>query len=149
MVTFHLLPLTLLLSLPLPIGPRVQTAFLENSPAILCGLLATEATIPVSLPEPLSLADQLSHDQACLVFARFFAVFKTTEFTTDSRLSSLPGGSAGGILKARWSFRNERTGAQVAFRVYLYVAPMRPPPAAGGRGPWLTFRIVEIRAEKV
>lgn len=149
MVTFHLLPLTLLLSLPLPIGAQVQTAFLENSPAILCKLLASGRAIPVSLPEPLSLADQLSHDQACLVFARFFAVFKTTEFTTDARLSSLPGGSSGGILKARWSFRNERTGAQAAFRIYLYVAPFRPPPSDSGQGPWLAFRIIEIRAEKV
>ena len=149
MVTFHLLPLTLLLSLPLPIGTRIQMAFLENSPAALCELLAAEGTIPVSLPDPLSLADQLSHDQACLVFGRFFAIFKTTEFTTDPRLSARPGGASGGILKTRWSFRNERTGAQVAFRVYFFVAPVRPPPGAGGREPWLAFKIVEIRAEKV
>lgn len=147
MVTFQLFSLTLLLSLPLPVSARVQTAFLENSPAILCGLLAADGAIPVSLPEPLFLADQLSHDQACLSFGRFFAVFKTTEFIAETAMSTLPGGS-GGILKARWSFLNERTGAHVVLRIYFFVVPVRPPPAAGGRGPWLEFRIVEIRAEK-
>jgi hypothetical protein len=147
-VTFHLLPLTVLLSLPLPIGTELQTAFLENSQAALCELLASEGTIPVSLPEPLSLADQLSHDQACLVFGRLFSVLKTREFITDPQVISLPGAS-GGILRARWSFLNERTGAQIALRVYFFVVPVRAPPDDSGRGPWLAFRIVEIRAEKV
>jgi hypothetical protein len=147
-VTFHLLPLTLLLSLPQPVGAQVQRAFLENSPAVLCELLAADGAIPVSLPEPLSLADQLSHDQACLVFRRYFAIFKTTEFTTDPRLASLSGG-AGGVLKARWSFRNKRTGAQVPLRVYFFIVPVRLPAHPDGGGPRLAFRIVEIRAEKV
>lgn len=148
MVTFHLFALTLLLSLPLPVASRVETAFLQNSPSILREVLTTEGTIPVSLPEPLSLADHLSPDQAFLVFEHIFSVFKTTEFTTEPRLSALPG-LPGGILKARWSFRNERTGAQVPLRVHFFVVPVRLPPAARGRGPWLTFRIVEIRAEKL
>ena len=148
MVTFHLVSLTLLLSLPLPIAARVERAFLQNSPAVLRELLTTEGTIPVSLPEPLSLADQLSPDQAYLVFARIFSTFKTTEFTTDPRLSSLSG-APGGILKARWSFRNKRTGNHYPFRVYFFIVPVRLPRSPGARGPLLAFKIVEIRAEKL
>jgi hypothetical protein len=147
-VHLHLLSLTFLLSLPLPISGRLEAAFLQNSPALLRDLLATEGTIPVSLPEPLSLADQLSPDQAFLVFRRYFASFKTTEFTTDPRMSSLSGAS-GGILKARWSVRNERTGRQYPFRLYFFVVPMRPPRSPGRPAPVLAFRIVEIRAERL
>ena len=148
MVTFYLLSLTLYLSLPLPIASRIETAFLQNSPAVLRELLATEGTIPVSLPEPLSLADHLSPDQTVLVFDRIFAVFKTTEFTTDPRLSALPG-LPGGILKARWSFRNERTGNQYPFRVYFFIGPAASGPEPGSRGPVTSFRIIEIRAERL
>jgi hypothetical protein len=147
-VTFHLLSLTLFLSLPLPIASRVEAAFLQNSPAILREVLTTQGTIPVSLPEPLSLADQLSPDQAVLVFGRIFSVFKTTEFTTDPRLSSLPGLS-GGILKARWSFRNERTGNQYPFRIYFFVVPLRLTRSPGTGGTAMAFQIVEIRAERL
>jgi hypothetical protein len=147
-VTLHLLSLTLLLSLPLPIASRIETAFLENSPALLRELLTTEGAIPVSLPEPLSLADQLSTDQAFLVFRRIFSVFKTTEFNTDPQLSSLAG-AAGGILKARWSFRNERTGNQYPLRLYFFVVPESEPPPPGAKGPAMAFKIVEIRAEKL
>ncbi len=148
MVTFHLFSLTVLLALPLPVASQVETAFLQNSPAALREVLTSEGTIPVSLPEPLSLADHLSPDQAFLVFKHIFSVFKTTEFTTEPRLSALPG-TAGGILKARWSFRNERTGAQIPLRVFFFVVPVRLAPAADRHGPWLAFKIVEIRAEKL
>lgn len=149
MVTFQLFSLTLLLSLPLPVAARVETAFLQNSPAVLRELLTAGAALPVSLPEPLSLADQLSPDQAYLVFARIFSTFKTTEFTTDPHLSAPPG-TAGGILKARWSFRNERTGKQYPFRIYFFFAPEEQPrPWRSGGAPVTAFKIVEIRAEKL
>ena len=148
MVTFHLFALSLLVSLPLPIAARIETAFLENSPALLRELLAPEGTIPVSLPEPMALADQLSPDQAYLVFRQFFSIYKTTEFTTSPQVSSLPA-SPGGILKARWSFRNERTGRHYPFGLYFYVAPVRRPRPPGAPGPLAEFAIVEIRAERL
>ena len=148
MVNFHLFALSVLLALPFPIAARVESAFLQNSPQILRELLTSEGTLPVSLPEPLSLADQMSPDQAYLVFGRIFSVFKTTEFTTDPRLSALPG-LPGGILKARWSFRNERTGDQYPFRIYFFVVPERLSPSAGAPGPRIALKIVEIRAEKL
>lgn len=148
MVAFSLFSLTLYLSLPLPIASRIETAFLQNSSAALRELLATEGTIPVSLPDPLSLADHLSPDQAVLVFDRIFAVFKTTEFTTEPRPAGLPG-PPGGILKARWSFRNERTGNQYPFRIYFFVGPEAPGPRRGALGQVSAFRIIEIRAERL
>ena len=148
MVTFHLFALSLSLSLPLPVAAQVETAFLENSPAVLRELLATEGTIPVSLPEPLSLADQLSPDQAYLAFRRFFSIFKTTEFTTNPQVFTRPG-LPGGILKARWSFRNRRTGRQYPFGLYFFIVPVRLPRAPDARGPLMTFKIVEIRAERL
>ena len=148
MVTFHLFALSLSLSLPLPVAAQVETAFLENSPAVLRELLATEGTIPVSLPEPLSLADQLSPDQAYLAFRRFFSIFKTTEFTTNPQVFTRPG-LPGGILKARWSFRNRRTGRQYPFGLYFFIVPVRLPRGPDARGPLMTFKIVEIRAERL
>lgn len=148
MVTFQLLSLSLLLSLPVPIASRVETAFLQNSPQILRELFAAEGTIPVSLPEPLSLADQLSPDQAFLVFKRIFSVYKTTEFTAEPRLSALPG-LPGGVLKARWSVRNERTGNQYPFRVYFFVVPGSLPRPGGARGTGIALKIVEVRAERL
>jgi hypothetical protein len=147
-VTFHLFSLTLLLSLPLPIASRIEAAFLQNSPTALREILIDDGTIPVSLPEPLSLADQLSPDQAFLVFSHIFSIVRTTEFTTDPRLSALPG-VPGGILKARWSFRNERTGNQYPFRIYFFVVPAAAPPGPAARGPSTAYRIVEIRAERL
>jgi len=144
--------LLLLFSLPVPIASQVETAFLQNSPQLLRRILASGSAIPVSLPEPLSLTDQLSPDQAFLVFKQIFSVYKTTEFTADPGLSSPPGpGRAGGVLKARWSFRNERTGHQYPFRVYFFVVPESPAPSppskAGGRP--IVLRIVEVRAERL
>jgi hypothetical protein len=147
-VTFQLFALSLLFSVPLPVASQIETAFLENSPAVLRELLSPEGTIPVSLPEPLSLADQLSPDQAYLAFRRFFSIFKTTEFTTNPQVFSRPG-SPGGILKARWSFRNKRTGRQYPFGLYFFIVPVRLPRAPDARGPLMAFKIVEIRAERL
>ena len=148
MVTYHLLSLWLLFALPVPLASRVETAFLQNSPQILRELMTSEGAIPVSLPEPLSLADQLSADQAFLVFKRIFSVYKTTEFIAEPRLSSVPG-LPGGVLKARWSFRNQRTGNQYPLRVYFFVVPESPPPPGRSPGPGIALKIVEVRAEKL
>lgn len=148
MVIFYLISLSVLLAFPVPVASSLQNAFLQDSPALLSELLTTEGSIPVSLPEPITLADQLSPDQARLVFERVFASFTTTEFTTEAQPSSLPG-SPGLILKARWSFRNKRTGVQYPLRpIYFFVVPVVPPPSFPPGGPVLTFKIVEIRSEK-
>jgi hypothetical protein len=145
---FNVLSFSLLLSFPAPLTKPLEMAFLQNSPEILGSLLTTSGNIPVSLPDPLLLADQLSPDQAYLVFKRIFAVFKTTEFFVDPDLTTLPG-RPGGIVRTRWSFQNQKTGNQYPVRVFFYVTPEPAPPgpSRGTRG--IVLKIVEIRAEKL
>jgi len=147
-IIIKVLALSFLLSLPVPVTKPLERAFLENSPEILRGILTAEGDIPVSLPDPLSLADQLSPDQAFLVFKRIFSVFKTTEFFVSSGFLSIPG-QPGGILKARWSFRDEKTGNLYPVRVFFYLAPETLAPGPGRKIPEKVLRIVEIRAEKL
>ena len=148
MTIFNLLALSFLVSLPVPVTRPLERAFLENSPEILRTILTTEGDIPVSLPDPLSLADQLSPDQAFLVFKRIFSVYRTTEFFVSPGFLSIPG-QPGGILKARWSFRDQKTGNLYPVSVFFYLVP-EPSPSGPGRGiPVSALRIVEIRAEKL
>lgn len=148
MVNFHVLALSFLLILPSPPARPIESAFLQNSPEILGDLLATGGTIPVFLPDPLSFADQVSPDQARLLFERIFADFRTTEFTTDRRLSRFRG-SPGAVLRARWSFRNRRTGNHYPFRIFFLLAPEEAATSPPARRPGVRLRIVEIRAEKL
>ena len=141
MTILNVLSLSVLLSLPAPVSKPLEKAFLQNSAEVLAQILTSEGSIPVSLAEPLSLADQLSPDQAYFIFRRIFSSYKTTEFFASPGLSYFAGRS-GGILKARWSFRNERTGNSYPMRVFFYLAPEA---GAGGH----VLRIVEIRAEKL
>lgn len=148
MAPLHVFAFWLLLSLPSPAASPVERAFLQNSPDILRGLLSSEGTIPIFLPDPLSFADQVSTDQAFLLFKHIFSVYKTTEFTTDPRLSRFPG-RPGVILRARWSFRNERTGNHYPFRVFFLLAPEETASTSGRPASGSPLKIVEIRAEKL
>ncbi|MCK7476539.1 MAG: hypothetical protein M0C28_02385 [Candidatus Moduliflexus flocculans] len=84
MVNIHIFSLSLLLSLPLPLAQRIETAFLQNSPALLGELLTDERRDPrlpartagprrPALPGPgdprlpshlLGLPDDRVHDRA-------------------------------------------------------------------------------------
>jgi hypothetical protein len=147
-IILNVFALSTLLSLPFPPTKLIEKAFLQNSPKILAEVLTQSGDIPVSLPDPLSLADQLSPDQAYLVFKRVFSVYKTTEFFTTPGLTTVPG-RPGGILKARWSFEDQRTGRPYPVRVFFYLSPeaLHPGPGHGALGSVL--KIVEIRAEKL
>lgn len=148
MTVFNIAVLSVLLSLPVPAAKTVEKAFLQNSPDILRELLTAQGDIPVSLPDPLSLADQLSPDQVYFIFAQIFSVYKTSEFFADSRLFMVPG-KPGGILTARWSFQNERTGNLYPFRVFIYLMPESLARHGGSPGPETSLKIVEIRAERL
>jgi hypothetical protein len=145
---FNIVVLSVLLSLPVPAAKTVEKAFLQNSPEILRGILTARGDIPVSLPDPLSLADQLSPDQVYFVFAQIFSVYKTSEFFSDRHLFTVTGKS-GGILTARWSFQNERTGNLYPFRVFIYLMPESPGRRGGPPAPGESLKIVEIRAERL
>jgi len=140
--------LVALLAIPLPVTKPIESAFLENSPDVLATVLSGRGDIPVSLPEPLSLADQLSLDQVYLVFKRIFSVYKTTEFFVTPGLTTQPG-RPGGILKARWSFRDQKTGKVYPLRVFFYLVPepQEGMPRRGAAG--TVLRIVEIGGERL
>jgi hypothetical protein len=146
--TLNIIALSVLLSLPLPATKTVERAFLQNSPEILSGLFTDHGDIPVSLPDPLSLADQLSPDQAYFVFKRIFSVYQTIEFFSDPQLFTLPG-KPGGVLTARWSFRNGMTGDLYPFRIFFYLMPEAPRSPSGSSGRGISLKIVEIRAERL
>ena len=148
MIILNVFALSALLSLPLPPTEPIEKAFLQNSPEILADVLTQSGDIPVSFPEPLSFADQLSPEQAYLVFKRIFSVYKTTEFFITPGLTTFPG-RPGGILKARWSFEDQKTGKPYPVRVFFYLKPeaLHPSPGPGAQGSAL--KIVEIRAEKL
>ncbi len=145
MAVLHVFSLFFLLLLPSPAAGPIESAFLQNSPDDLRELFVSEGSIPIFLPDPLSFADQVSPDQAYLLFQRVFSQFRTTEFTTDPRLSRFPG-SPGGILKARWSFRNDRTGNHDPVRIFFLLAPED---RRGSAERVVRLKIIEIRAEKL
>lgn len=148
MAILNALVLTFLLALPVPATPPIEKAFLQNSADALAAVLTARGDIPVSLPEPLSLADVLSPDQAYLVFRRVFATFKTTEFFVTPGLATLPG-RPGGVLRARWSFRSERTGRTYPVRVFFFLSPEPPGTATGPQAAGRVLRVVEIRGERL
>lgn len=134
--------------LSLPVTKPIEKAFLQNSADALAEVLTGQGDIPVSFPEPLSLADQLSPDQVFLVFRRVFSVYKTTEFFVTPGLTTLPG-RPGGILKARWSFRDEKTGKTYPVRLFFYLSSELPGTGPGRGAQGSVFRVVEIRAERL
>jgi hypothetical protein len=140
--------LAALLALPVPVTKPIEKAFLQNSPDILAEVLTGRGDVPVSIPEPLSLADQLSPDQVYLVFKRVFSVYKTTEFFAAPGLTTLPG-RPGGILRARWSFRDQKTGKAYPMRVFFYLSPEPEEGAPGRSQPRSILKIVEIRGERL
>jgi hypothetical protein len=147
-IILNVFVLSALLALPVPVTKPIERAFLENSPGGLAEVLTARGDIPVSLPEPLSIADQLSPDQVYLVFRRVFSVYRTTEFFVTPGLTTLPG-RPGGILRARWSFRDQKTGRISPLRVFFFLSP-EPLSTVPGRGAARSaLRIVEIRGERL
>lgn len=148
MIILNLFVFGALLLVPLPVTKPIERAFLENSAGGLSEVLTVRGDIPVSLPEPLSIADQLSSDQVYLVFRRVFSVYKTTEFFITPGLTTLPG-RPGGILRARWSFQDQKTGRISPLRIFFFVSP-EPLKTIPGRGAAASaLRIVEIRGERL
>ncbi len=147
MITLASLALAALLAVPPPATRIIEQAFLQNDAELLGGSFPRRGTVLVSLPEPISFSDQMSSEQAVLLFKRLFSDYKTTEFFIDPEISFVPG-KAGRIVKARrWSFRNVRTGLAYPIRMYFYLVPLpRKGDRETGESSW---RILEIRAEKI
>ncbi|MBM3310002.1 MAG: hypothetical protein FJY80_00675 [Candidatus Aminicenantes bacterium] len=131
-----------LLSLFNSFTKEIPGAFLGNDARALRAYFAPGSYIQISLPAPFNFSDQVSAEQAYLLFGRIFASAKTSGFYPEGDI--LPTVSRGSfIYKARWEFLT--TGRSPgAFRILFYVRGR--PASRPGRGLW---RITEIRADRV
>lgn len=146
MVPLKLPVLSLLVSLLSPGPVELEKAFLRTSAGLLRPILA-ESAVLISLPDPLAFSDEVSGEQATLLFAQIFAQYRTLEFYPEGPLVTMPG-KPGGIFQAHWSFRDVRTGAGHAFRLFFYLVREPGPVGRGPSGPATVWRVSEIRAER-
>ncbi len=146
MVPLKLPVFSLLVSLLSPGPVEVEKAFLGASSALLRPVLS-ETAVLVSLPDPLSFSDQVTGEQATLLFAQIFAQYRTLEFYPEGPLVTTPGKS-GGIFKAHWSFRDIRTGSNHAFRLFFYLIRESGPAVLRPGRPLAAWKVSEIRAER-
>ena len=147
MISLTTLALTIFLAYPAPAAKAIERAFLQNDAELLGLSFPAEGAVLISLPDPISFSDQVSSEQARLLFTRYFSTYKTTEFFLDPEVSFVPG-KPGRIIKSRrWSFRNVLTGVVYPVRIYFYVSP--GPPEEDGENSVPVWRILEIRAEKL
>lgn len=146
MISLNLPVLSLLVSLLAPVPVEVEKAFLRASSKLMQPVLS-ESAVLVSLPDPLSFSDQVSGEQATLLFSQIFAQYRTLEFYREGALVTMRG-KPGGIFKAHWSFRDVRTGAGHAFRLFFYLVRESGPAVPRPGGPATVWRVSEIRAER-
>jgi len=153
---FNLFLFSILLSLLSPTTKNIERAFLQNDARILSHILSSESHINISLPEPLSFSDQLSRQQAYFLFQQIFQTYATFEFYSSTELPLIPE-KQNFILKARWSFKNNKNNNQYVFQIFFYL--MKEKAVAGSfsspPSPQKTetlqniWKITEIKAEKL
>jgi len=146
-VLFSLLPST---------TKDIENAFLQNNPKILYSLFSSQSSVNISLPEPISFSDQLSHQQAFFLFRKIFSSFITFEFYSEN-VPPLQSEDNHFIFKARWSFKDNRSDNQYVLHIFFLlvnekVQTLRNSPLdpwgknKRENNPW---KIIEIKAEKI
>ncbi len=152
MAQFGVFLLSLALSLLSAPAKTIERSFLQNDPRILTRLLPTDAHIVVSLPEPISFSDQISAQQASFLFEQVFSAYTTFEFYPEGEFPFFIT-EEGAILKARWSFRNNRTSDQHVLELFFYLAREdREHQADESPGPQnraIKWTIAEIKAAEI
>jgi hypothetical protein len=137
--------LLIILSLPLSsTTQRIEQGFLQNNSKMLYSLFPEMGFVTISLPEPIVFSDQISNQQAYFFFKKIFTLFTTFEFYSDREAP--PDEKNSTIFKTRWSFRDKKDGSQYVFRVYFY---LRKAPSPSRINPTFTWKITEIKAEKI
>ncbi|MBM3297402.1 MAG: hypothetical protein FJY83_07355 [Candidatus Aminicenantes bacterium] len=136
---------SILLSFLTTAAVDLESSFLQSRPDLLLGHLSARSRLSLSLPEPVGFSGQLTARQSFFYFQDVFGRFLTQEFYPES---GLPRGVEDGplIFKARWAFRDRRTGEQHALRLFFLFRIESPPPRTGRANPW---KITEIKAEKI
>jgi hypothetical protein len=130
----------------------IEMSFLQNNPKRLYQNFSSQSVITISLPEPISFSDQLSHQQSYFLFRKIFSSYLTFEFYPESEPPSTVE-EPYYIFKARWSFRNKKNNNQYVFRIFLYLikeSVHRTPLAERSQNhPHENWKIIEIKAEKI
>jgi len=122
----------------------LEKAFLQEEPKILYNLLSTQSYIQISLPDPISFYDQLSHEQTYFFFKNIFSSYITFEF--HSERPSLSPEEKNFILKTRWSFKDKKSNNQYVFHVFFYLTKEKNQKKQNLPGLW---KITEIKADKI
>jgi len=139
--------LTLIAILPLFISTTTQNiekAFLQNNSKLLLTLLPPKSYINISLPAPISFADQVSNQQAYFLFKKIFSSYSTFEFYSERQKTTLQSDRT--ILKARWSFRDKKNNNQYVFNIFFYLKRDEVQDKEQKKDVW---KIIEIKAEKI
>lgn len=144
MAPLGILPFLLTLSLISQTTRTIEKAFFQDDPHLLYSLFSSGKHIHISLPEPISFSDQMSPEQAYLFFRHVSATYSTFEFYGDSERPVLAKEESF-IFKARWSFKNRKTGHQYVLLAFFRLT--KEPPQRGS--PPLPWRITEIKAETI
>lgn len=124
-----------------PPTENIEMSFLQNNPKMLYQWFSSRSSINISLPDPISFSDQLSHQQAYFLWKNIFASYLTFEFYSEEEYS-LSSEKNNLILKTRWSFKNKKTNNQYVFHVFFYLTKTAMPLET-------SWKITEIKAEKI
>jgi len=139
--------LTLIALLPLfatTTTQNIEKAFLQNNSKMLLSLFPPKSHINISLPAPISFADQVSNQQAYFLFKKIFSSYATFEFYSERQKPNFQ--SDGTILKARWSFRDKKNNNQYVFNIFFYLIRIEAHDTDQNNNAW---QITEIKAEKI
>lgn len=136
---------SLLLSFLTAAAVDVESSFLQNRPDLLLRHLSSRSRLSLTLPDPIGFSDQLSAQQSYFLFQDILSRYLTQEFFPESGLPADLNRNRP-ILKARWAFRDRRTGEQYAFRLFFLFRIEKSRARNGPLNPW---KIAEIKAEKI
>lgn len=123
---------------------NIEKAFLQNNSKMLLALLPQKSHVNISLPTPISFADQVSNQQAYFLFKKIFSSYSTFEFYSERQNPSSQIENT--ILKARWSFRDKKNNNQYVFNIFFYLNRIENQDSEQKNIEW---KITEIKAEKI
>ncbi|MFC2165738.1 hypothetical protein ACFLT2_12190 [Acidobacteriota bacterium] len=123
---------------------NIEKAFLQNNSKLLLTLLPQKSHINISLPAPISFADQVSNQQTYFLFKKIFSSYSTFEFYSERQKPVIQSDRI--ILKARWSFKDKKNNNQYVFNIFFYLKRIEVLVNKQKKNVW---KITEIKAEKI
>ena len=117
---------------------------MQQNSKMLLALLPPKSHINITLPGPISFADQVSNQQAYFLFKKIFSSYSTFEFYSERQKPTLQSDRT--ILKARWSFRDKKNNNQYVFNIFFYLIKIEVQDNEQKQSAW---KITEIKAEEI